>query len=339
MSNPRENLLCRYDYTPLDQLAAYTPAAQPGSQRFYLKERLHTEIQGTRQHSIMQHGEQLLAQLQQEAGTLHSQLLATDQQRSILALLDATRPHHLAYTPYGHRVVENGLLSLLAFNGERPDPVTGCYLLGNGYRAFNPVLMRFLCPDSWSPFGWGGLNAYGYCEGDPINRTDPNGHSPFSRFMRFITKPFRSKSPAPTAPAHKAPKARQNPPGGVTFAPGTKADGRTYGPRYGDKNNSSAPAVSTLPLNSTPRKFMSNQNDRSFLQVPQSSGGPKRQLNYSAPIDQQSRSITRHVTILDNGQPLEPGQFRIESISTDAVLFRTSRNNYEIYKIRDNGLV
>jgi RHS repeat-associated protein len=65
---------------------------------------------------------------------------------------------------------------LLGFNGQRAEPVTGHYLLGNGYRAFNPVLMRFNSPDSLSPFGKGGVNAYGYCQGNPINRSDPTGH-------------------------------------------------------------------------------------------------------------------------------------------------------------------
>lgn len=36
--------------------------------------------------------------------------------------------------------------------------------------------MRFHSPDSWSPFGGGGLNAYMYCMGDPVNRVDPTGH-------------------------------------------------------------------------------------------------------------------------------------------------------------------
>jgi len=63
-----------------------------------------------------------------------------------------------------------------AFNGERLDPVSGTYHLGNGYRAYSPVLMRFTCPDSWSPFGAGGINAYAWCEGDPVNRADPSGH-------------------------------------------------------------------------------------------------------------------------------------------------------------------
>ena len=103
-------------------------------------------------------------------------LLATDQQQSVLNALTANQPHPIAYSPYGHRAPENGLLSLLGFNGELPDPLTGHYHLGKGYRQFNPVLMRFNSPDSWSPFGQGGLNAYAYCDGDPRNRLDPTGH-------------------------------------------------------------------------------------------------------------------------------------------------------------------
>ncbi|WP_082562999.1 MULTISPECIES: RHS repeat-associated core domain-containing protein [unclassified Pseudomonas] len=172
----RETLLCRYHYDPLDRLVDCTPSTQAPTRRFYLKDRLATEIQDAVQRSIMQHEDQLLAQQQRQSGAMEAHLLATDQQRSVLNVLDVARPHSMAYTPYGHRPVENGLLSLLGFNGERPDPVTGCYLLGNGYRAFNPVLMRFNSPDSWSPFGEGGLNAYAYCMGDPTNRAEVDGH-------------------------------------------------------------------------------------------------------------------------------------------------------------------
>ncbi|WP_241664359.1 RHS repeat-associated core domain-containing protein [Pseudomonas sp. Sample_10] len=177
MQPKRETLLCRYHYDPLDRLVDCTPTVQATTRRFYLKDRLATEIQSAAQRSIMQHGDQLLAQRQRQSGAMDTRLLATDQQRSVLNVLDAARLNPLAYSPYGHRPAENGLLSLLGFNGERPDPVTGCYLLGNGYRAFNPVLMRFNSPDSWSPFGEGGLNAYAYCMGDPVNRTDQNGHA------------------------------------------------------------------------------------------------------------------------------------------------------------------
>lgn len=64
----------------------------------------------------------------------------------------------------------------LAFNGERRDPVTGLYHLGQGYRAYNPRMMRFHAADSLSPFGAGGTNPYAYCLGDPINAIDPTGH-------------------------------------------------------------------------------------------------------------------------------------------------------------------
>lgn len=113
-------------------------------------------------------------------------LLATDQQRSVLIALDNSRHQPIAYTPYGHRSSGGGLLSLLGFNGEPPDPVTGHYHLGNGYRQFNPVLMRFNSPDSWSPFGKGGLNAYGYCLGNPVTGSDRSGHTPI--FLKNILR-------------------------------------------------------------------------------------------------------------------------------------------------------
>ncbi|HGM5910732.1 RHS repeat-associated core domain-containing protein [Serratia marcescens] len=77
------------------------------------------------------------------------------------------------WSPYGSG---NPIDLLPGFNGERCDPVSGSYHLGNGYRAYNPVLMRFNCPDSLSPFGEGGINPYAYCAGDPVNFTDPSGH-------------------------------------------------------------------------------------------------------------------------------------------------------------------
>lgn len=175
-ASPREIVLCRYRYDPLDRLIDYAPDDEPDARRFYCKSRLATEIQGVAQRSLFQHDDQVLAQIRREDVGIETALLATDQQRSVLNVLEAKQVHSLAYSPYGHRPAENGLLNLLGFNGEQPDPVTRHYLLGNGYRAFNPVLMRFNSPDSLSPFGEGGLNAYGYGAGDPVNWTDPTGH-------------------------------------------------------------------------------------------------------------------------------------------------------------------
>lgn len=176
LTSPRETVLCRYHYDALDRLDNSAPSAMDSLQRFYCKTRLATEIQGSVRNSIFQHEDQLLAQQRHENARIDSSLLATDQQRSVLNSLSATEIQPATYTPYGHRSPENGLLSLLGFNGERRDPLTGHYPLGNGYRQFNPVSMRFNSPDSLSPFGDGGLNAYAYCEGDPVNRSDPTGH-------------------------------------------------------------------------------------------------------------------------------------------------------------------
>lgn len=169
--------LCHYRYDALDRLIGHAQQDAQQHRRFYCKSRLATEIQGALQHSIVQHDDWLLAQQRSEGDALDTTLLATDQQRSVLHTLKANHQcQPIAYSPYGHRHPENGLLSLLGFNGERPDPVTGHYLLGNGYRGFNPVLMRFNGPDSVSPFGEGGLNTYAYCQGDPVNQNDPTGH-------------------------------------------------------------------------------------------------------------------------------------------------------------------
>lgn len=171
----RESILCRYHYNPLDRLVNSTPFEQP-TQRYYCKNRLATEIKGSEHISILQHDGHLLAQQRRDQAKVTSTLLATDQQRSVLHALDANSPIAIAYSPYGHRPPHNDSHSLLGFTGERPDPVTGHYHLGNGYRQFNPVLMRFNSPDSWSPFGKGGLNAYLYCEADPVNLSDATGH-------------------------------------------------------------------------------------------------------------------------------------------------------------------
>jgi RHS repeat-associated protein len=168
-------VLCRYHYDPLDRLVGSSPAGLDSVQRFYQKSRLATEIQGQVQRRLLLTDEHLLAQHQQQNGQSACTLLGTDQQRSVLHSVAGTQQLGFAYTPYGFRSLQE---DLPGFNGEQPDPVTGHYLLGNGYRAFNPVLMRFNSPDSLSPFGEGGLNGYGYCVGDPVNGVDPTGHTP-----------------------------------------------------------------------------------------------------------------------------------------------------------------
>lgn len=74
----------------------------------------------------------------------------------------------------------------LGFNGQLHEPGDCWQFLGNGYRVYNPVLMRFHSPDSLSPFGEGGINAYAYCAGDPVNAVDPSGHWSFHAFAASL---------------------------------------------------------------------------------------------------------------------------------------------------------
>ncbi|WP_277419532.1 RHS repeat-associated core domain-containing protein, partial [Pseudomonas viridiflava] len=78
-------------------------------------------------------------------------LLATDRQDSVVDAPSAG----FAYTPYGHRYPQANPVELPGFTGQQAESITGHYALGKGYRAFNPVLMRFNSPDSLSPFGRG----------------------------------------------------------------------------------------------------------------------------------------------------------------------------------------
>lgn len=194
----------QYVYDPLDRLVSSVLAGEPLLQRFYQRQRLATEIQGDVTRCVFQSADQLLAQ----GDNTSTHLLITDLQRSVLGADQETRQ---GYSPYGQRTTHRGLSTLLGFNGERPDPTSGRYLLGNGYRAYNPVLMRFNSPDSLSPFGLGGINAYAYCLGDPINRLDPTGHIPFfNSFMRRVRAVFRRTPDIQPATTNRNPLANAN---------------------------------------------------------------------------------------------------------------------------------
>jgi RHS repeat-associated protein len=101
-------------------------------------------------------------------------LLAVESSGSVLQDCQLDNAQGFSYTPYGQRSAGDSRVTRMGFNGEYLMPSLSMYLLGNGYRAFNPVLMRFHSPDSFSPFRV--INAYAYCGGDPVNNLDPDGH-------------------------------------------------------------------------------------------------------------------------------------------------------------------
>ncbi len=89
--------------------------------------------------------------------------------------------HSWAYTPYGTASTSPSGWRL-KFNGEMLDGCAGGYHLGLGRRMYLFRLMRFASPDNFSPFLSGGLNPYAYCEGDPLNFSDPMGTNRIKRF-------------------------------------------------------------------------------------------------------------------------------------------------------------
>ena len=153
MPAKRTTLLCHYRYDALDRLTGQGLTDAPPLQRFYCKSRLATEIQGALRQTLFQHDDWLLAQQQQQVLSTPPRCWRLISNARCFNKLKANhRPQPSPMHPMVTARATNGWMSLMGFNGERPDPLTGHYLLGNGYRAFNPVLMRFNSPDSSSPF-------------------------------------------------------------------------------------------------------------------------------------------------------------------------------------------
>ncbi|WP_223465416.1 MULTISPECIES: RHS repeat-associated core domain-containing protein [unclassified Pseudomonas] len=127
---------------------------------------------------------------QQNPSQQRATLLVVDLKNSVLIEVDAGNLNLIAYSPYGQQSSQLGVMTRLGFNGELREVKPEWYLLGNGYRAYNPQLMRFHSPDSLSPFGEGGLNAYIYCGGEPVMNSDPTGQSiwAFSRALQRLAE-------------------------------------------------------------------------------------------------------------------------------------------------------
>lgn len=132
---------------------------------FYRGQRLATTVNANKASSVFAGADVVLGEI---SGKAHL-LLAVDRTNSILKVRD-----NRCYSPYGFDEVACRD-SLLGYNGEHRDVTSKCDLLGNGVRTYNPVLMRFCSPDVISPFSFGGINAYAYCSGDPVNYRDPSG--------------------------------------------------------------------------------------------------------------------------------------------------------------------
>ena len=189
-----KTLITRYEYDERDRLAAqWDEKAQQRRVLIYSGDQLCGEVWlDSAQREVKR------LRLDEEAGLVIQRITSAGQQ-TVFTLSDplsgtsseymadasgALQRSSVCFTPWGECASGacDALNTVLGFNGVRRDPLMGFYHLGNGYRVYNPSLRVFQQPDSWSPFGAGGLNDYAYCSGDPVNLFDPNGHLMISRW-------------------------------------------------------------------------------------------------------------------------------------------------------------
>ncbi|KAE8353323.1 hypothetical protein BDV28DRAFT_148202 [Aspergillus coremiiformis] len=184
----KNQILSEYRYDAAGRLVCQKVPAKPDTYLHYYEDTLIAVTKGDSRISYLSDGNMYWGQIARQGSSTQTQLWASDNHQSVLSWLDTQHAddiHHEAYTPYGFSMAS----SSIGFNGQWRDPVTGWYHLGNGNRVYNPVLLRFHAPDSWSPFTSGDINPYVYCAGDPINRLDPSGH--FSIFgIKFGSRDF-----------------------------------------------------------------------------------------------------------------------------------------------------
>ncbi|QXH46358.1 RHS repeat-associated core domain-containing protein [Pseudomonas xanthosomatis] len=215
-------------------------STQARTLRFYQGPYLALQLNAERCLAIVRHQHQPLALRGDRQGVV----LGCDAQDSVLL---SGQSNASSYGAFGYSTTTSE--SPLAYQGEWLEPDLEGYLLGRGYRLYSTRLMRFQSPDSLSPFGAGGLNAYAYCGGDPVNRSDPSGHM------------FKATSSRPT-PTHQnsgstTPNTR--PAASATPQPGTPTS-RTVQPAGTSNPSSSTPTSSQQAGRSSIRTYLDENN-------------------------------------------------------------------------------
>lgn len=172
--------------------------AMSGMSRFFYQNRSTATITGTQnsQRFIWGSGVILAFQNLQAAARC---LFASDSSGSVIAT--ALKDHLMSqrYTVSGFSKLDiRDAAGAIAFKGYYWDSMLEAYALGRGYRYYNPILMRFMKVDDLSPFGTGGVNAYAYCEGDPLNFHDADGTTRH-RLPQLLMHP-QSKVTPPASP-------------------------------------------------------------------------------------------------------------------------------------------
>jgi len=121
---------------------------------------------------------------------LDCHLVASEASESPTSFISPQERDAVVFSAYGSSPEKK---LTVGFKGELQDSTTRHYLLGNGYRAYNPALMRFNSPDRESPFARGGINTYTFVLNDPINGRDPSGR--FGEFFSsMLSRVFTKKT-------------------------------------------------------------------------------------------------------------------------------------------------
>jgi RHS repeat-associated protein len=192
-----------YDYSGR-QVVHIMPNQDP-LEMIYGVNSLANERQGNKTVSYLFGMKGKLARFVSDVQTQHqiSTYFAFDQSGTIVnemsgsSLSSLVMTHERAFTPYG---VESTLykdlnqqeisayidLNEFGFDGQRTDSQSGLQFLGDGYRAYNPLLRHFMSYDSMSPFSKGGINGYSFGNNNPIMFGDPSGHMSVGGWVGMI---------------------------------------------------------------------------------------------------------------------------------------------------------
>lgn len=190
---------------------------------FYLGDQPVTLINEQKKTQLFRSGSMPLAQATQHLDLNTLALLGCDAIDSVIGSIPSSTQSR-GYTAYGYSKTIETIAQ--GFAGQLNFFLQGIYYSGNGVRLFSPTLMRFYNPDiSYSPFGAGDINCYGYCSGDPINYSDPSG------FMKR----------SPSLKLQKPAKGIKTSPSGSVTAPSTSAS------QHASANSKNTPSSALKP--------------------------------------------------------------------------------------------